>query len=383
MNLSIGFVSRAKLPSLPFSTSSEAYRRNRPDRVVGVVPLAGVHRRSTSTGEMTRSGTFPTPGRPGTAARSRRGRLLGGGHHDGRRQLDDGGRRGRFRRRGRSGVGAGTYPSARGVASRRPDARRAPRSLPRQAGKRPATPAEAPLSGRPETPLHSSSLRIDINPTLSIDPRLSMTGTTKISLPFQDVPASVIPFRLIGRSGEKTSMFFRQGFSAAQGLIMCGMTRKRPRPLSADLGANLASLDIPQVTLLVSLLKAWPRIAGPPPVDQGIPGEVPQRGSDDRRPEPRWAQNPAVQAGPSIEIVAATGPESPVTDLRFSVGPFPPPKRSAAKPPDAGPDLEAPEPEGLGDWPTRRSAKACGPFPPPEKVTGALRAGDTISLRPR
>ncbi|MCL1926960.1 MAG: DUF721 domain-containing protein, partial [Syntrophorhabdaceae bacterium] len=41
------------------------------------------------------------------------------------------------------------------------------------------------------------------------------------------------------------------------------MTRKAPVPLSVDIERYLASLNIPEVSVLVSLRKAWPSIMGP------------------------------------------------------------------------------------------------------------------------
>jgi hypothetical protein len=131
---------------------------------------------------------------------------------------------------------------------------------------------------------------------------------------------------------------------------MNDMTRKGPVPLSADLERFLASLDIPQVSLLVTLLKSWPGIAGPLLSTKASPGRFRNGVLTIVVRNHAWAQElqlskPALLA----KIAAATGPKSPVTDLRFVVGTLPPAEEEQGVPPEEGPDLAAPEPEGLND----------------------------------
>ncbi len=129
------------------------------------------------------------------------------------------------------------------------------------------------------------------------------------------------------------------------------MTRKKgPVPLSADLERCLAALDIPQITLLVSLHKSWPAIAGPLVSAKAVPARFRNGVLTIAARNHSWAQElqlckPVLLA----KIVAATGPKSPVTDLRFAVGPVSPPEEEPGEPPEDPPDDDAPEPEGLSD----------------------------------
>ncbi len=131
---------------------------------------------------------------------------------------------------------------------------------------------------------------------------------------------------------------------------MCGMTRKGPVPLSADLERYLASLDIPQVSLLVSLHKSWPAVAGPLLSAKASPAKFRNGTLTIVVRNHSWAQE-LQMCKPALlsKIVAATGPKSPVTDLRFVVGTVALPEEEGNEPPERGPDLDAPEPEGLAD----------------------------------
>jgi hypothetical protein len=143
---------------------------------------------------------------------------------------------------------------------------------------------------------------------------------------------------------------------------MGGMTRKVPVPLSADLESCLASLDIPQLSLLVSLHKSWPAIAGPLVSAKAAPARFRNGVLTIAVRNHSWAQElqlckPVLLA----KIVAATGPKSPVTDLRFTVGSVPPPEEEPGESPGEPPDAAAPEPEGLSgvaDPETRESLRA-------------------------
>jgi hypothetical protein len=128
------------------------------------------------------------------------------------------------------------------------------------------------------------------------------------------------------------------------------MTRKGPVPLSADLERFLASLDIPQVALLVKLLKSWPGIAGPLLSTKASPGRFRNGALTIVVRNHAWAQELQMSKPVLLaKIAAATGPKSPVTDLRFVVGALPPAEEEQGEQPPDRPDLAAPEPEGLND----------------------------------
>ncbi|MGE5246868.1 MAG: DUF721 domain-containing protein [Verrucomicrobiota bacterium] len=126
------------------------------------------------------------------------------------------------------------------------------------------------------------------------------------------------------------------------------MTRKGPVPLSEDLERYLSALGLPQVSLLVSLHKSWPDIAGPILAARAAPLRFRNGVLTIAVRNHSWAQElqlckPALLA----KITAATGPGSPVTDLRFVVGSGPAPEEAAAAPPDGGLDASLSDPEGL------------------------------------
>jgi predicted nucleic acid-binding Zn ribbon protein len=128
------------------------------------------------------------------------------------------------------------------------------------------------------------------------------------------------------------------------------MTRKGPLPLAADLERYLASLGIPQVSLLVSLHRSWPGIAGPLLSSKAAPSRFRNGVLTITVRNHSWAQE-LQMCKPVLlsKIVEATGPKSPVTDLRFSVGPLPPPEEEPGGPPELPADPAAPEPEGLSE----------------------------------
>jgi hypothetical protein len=128
------------------------------------------------------------------------------------------------------------------------------------------------------------------------------------------------------------------------------MTRKGPIPLSVDLERYLASLDIPEVSLLVSLHKAWPAIAGSLLSAKAFPGRFRNGVLTIVVRNHSWAQElqmckPVLLA----KIIPATGPRSPVSDLRFVVGKIPPPEEEPGVPEKSDPAMPAAEPEGLAD----------------------------------
>jgi len=128
------------------------------------------------------------------------------------------------------------------------------------------------------------------------------------------------------------------------------VTRKGPVPLSADLERYLASLDLPQVALLVSLHKAWPGIAGPMLSSRTAPARFRNGVLTITVPNHAWAQElqlckPALLS----KIAGAAGPKNPVSDLRFAVGTVPPPEAKGSAPAEEPPDAASPDPEGLSD----------------------------------
>lgn len=126
------------------------------------------------------------------------------------------------------------------------------------------------------------------------------------------------------------------------------MIRKGPVPLSVDLERALAALEIPQATLLVSLLRSWPGIAGPLVSAKAVPSKLRNGVLTITVRNHAWAQE-LQMCKPALlsKIVAATGPKSPVTDLRFLVGTVPAQEDAPDEPQDAAPGPPAPEPEGL------------------------------------
>jgi hypothetical protein len=126
------------------------------------------------------------------------------------------------------------------------------------------------------------------------------------------------------------------------------VTRKGPVPLSDDLERFLSALGLPQVTCLVSLYKAWPRVVGPVLAAKAAPARLRKGVLTIAVRNHSWAQELQLCKPVLLEkIAAAAGPESPVSDLRFVVGTaFP---EEATEPEDADGEgaASAPDPEGL------------------------------------
>jgi hypothetical protein len=139
------------------------------------------------------------------------------------------------------------------------------------------------------------------------------------------------------------------------------VTRKGAVPLSEDLDRYLSALGIPQVTLLVSLHKSWPGIAGPILSAKATPARFRNGVLTIAVRNHAWAQELQLcKPGLLEKIVAATGPGSPVSDLRFVVGAVPAEEGTAAEPAEE-PCAAAPDPEGLSSVPdaeTRESLRA-------------------------
>jgi hypothetical protein len=140
------------------------------------------------------------------------------------------------------------------------------------------------------------------------------------------------------------------------------VTRRGPVPLSDDLERYLSALGLPQVTFLVSLHKSWPAIAGPIVSAKSAPAKFRNGVLTITVRNHAWAQElqlckPALLA----KIVAATGPGSPVSDLRFVVGAVPAEEGDAPEPAEERCNAAAPDPEGLSsvsDAETRESLRA-------------------------
>jgi predicted nucleic acid-binding Zn ribbon protein len=140
------------------------------------------------------------------------------------------------------------------------------------------------------------------------------------------------------------------------------MTRRGPVPLAEVLERYLSALGLPQVTFLVSLRKSWSDIAGPVLSSKAAPARFRNGVLTIAVRNHAWAQElqlckPALLA----KIVAATGPRTPVSDLRFVVEAVPAEEDTAAEPAEEPFNASAPEPEGLSsvsDAETRESLRA-------------------------
>ena len=141
------------------------------------------------------------------------------------------------------------------------------------------------------------------------------------------------------------------------------MSREGPVPLSADLERFLEAIGIPQVSLLVGLHRAWPEIAGPLLAAKALPFRFRNGILTLAVRNHSWAQELRM-AGPALlsNIRRVLGPEVPVTDLRFVVGPAEAAQPADRSPEPEGNDLppEGPDPEGLASVPdlqTRESLR--------------------------
>jgi len=141
------------------------------------------------------------------------------------------------------------------------------------------------------------------------------------------------------------------------------VSREGPIPLSTDLERFLEAIGIPQVSLLVRLHKGWPEIAGPLLSGKALPLRFRNGILTLAVRNHSWAQELQL-ASPALlsNIRRVLGPDSPVTDLRFAVGPAegqepenrPSPQEATELPP-TGPD-----PKGLDsvtDEQTRESLR--------------------------
>jgi hypothetical protein len=142
------------------------------------------------------------------------------------------------------------------------------------------------------------------------------------------------------------------------------VSREGPVPLVSDLERFLEALGVPQVSLLVSLHRAWPAIAGPLLAGKAHPLRFRNGILTIGVRNHSWAQE-LQMARPALlsKINGALGPTSPVTDLRFTVGPVDggePAERSPA-PPEAEPSPVDTDPEDIAcvaDPETRASLRA-------------------------
>jgi len=128
------------------------------------------------------------------------------------------------------------------------------------------------------------------------------------------------------------------------------VSREGPIPLASDLERFLEALGIPQVSLLVSLHKAWPGIAGPLLAGKAYPMKFRNGILTIGVRDHSWAQE-LQMARPALlsKINDALGPKSPVTDLRFTVGPVEggKPEPHSPEPPEADTPATDSDPEDL------------------------------------
>ena len=128
------------------------------------------------------------------------------------------------------------------------------------------------------------------------------------------------------------------------------MSRKDPVPLSVDLERYIASLNIPEVSLLVSLRKAWTSIVGPLLADKTFPARFRNGRLLIMVCNHAWAQELQMSKSALLsKITSAAGPHSPVLDLRFVVGTIPPPEEDQTGTPEIIPTRPAMEPKGLSE----------------------------------
>jgi len=129
------------------------------------------------------------------------------------------------------------------------------------------------------------------------------------------------------------------------------VTRRGPVPLRDDLERYLAALGLPQVSFLVRLLKSWPDIVGPILAAKTAPAKFRNGILTIAVGNHAWAQELQLRKPDLLaKIAGATGPGSPVSDLRFVVGAVP----EAAESPEPAQEPgtpPAPDPEGLAAVP--------------------------------
>ena len=157
------------------------------------------------------------------------------------------------------------------------------------------------------------------------------------------------------------------------------MSREGPVPLSADLERFLEAIGVPQVSLLVRLHRGWREIAGPLLSGKAFPRKFRNGVLTLAVRNHSWSQElqlskPALLAN----IRRALGPDSPVTDLRFVVGPVEsgePEERPTATDPPA-PVPPGPDPEGLDSVPDARTRDSL------RSIHLRAKARDTLPLPP-
>ena len=120
--------------------------------------------------------------------------------------------------------------------------------------------------------------------------------------------------------------------------------------MSVDLERYLASLNMPEVSLLVSLRRAWPSIVGPLLADKTLPAKFRNGVLTIIVRNHAWAQE-LQMSKPTLlsNIIPAAGPYGPVSDLRFMVGTIPPPEEDLTGPSSIPSTRPAIEPEGLSE----------------------------------
>ncbi|MCL2102736.1 MAG: DUF721 domain-containing protein [Syntrophorhabdaceae bacterium] len=121
-------------------------------------------------------------------------------------------------------------------------------------------------------------------------------------------------------------------------------------PLSVDIESWLAALGNPEVSLLVTLRKAWPSIMGALLADKTFPEKFRNGVLMITVCNHAWAQE-LHMSKPTLlsKIIPAAAPHFNVSDLRFVVGTIPPPEDDQTRPPDKTSIRPGLEPEELSE----------------------------------
>jgi len=123
-------------------------------------------------------------------------------------------------------------------------------------------------------------------------------------------------------------------------------------PLRDDLERYLTALGLPQVSFLVRLHRTWREIVGPILAAKTVPARFRNGILTIAVRNHAWAQELQLRKPDLLSRIAgATGPGTPVSDLRFVVGAFPAEEAAAPEPVQAPEAPPAPDPEGLASVP--------------------------------
>ena len=125
------------------------------------------------------------------------------------------------------------------------------------------------------------------------------------------------------------------------------MVKKGAVPLSDDIERCLSSLGLPEVSLLVSLGKAWLSVAGDLVAKKAVPAGFRNGVLTIAVCNHSWAQELQMNKPALLSKIIAAVPRCPVSNLRFVVGAVPAPEKDPAPPHETAPACLAPEPEAL------------------------------------